>query len=176
MSEIYNEQGLETFLNLIGGAPRSAVIPTSQTVVFYKEGLKHKEKVIDEKYHEIFYSYLMPMLQARYDKDHDKEDIEQLLNELKTKIRRSQKFWSKSYAKERASRVIRSLHVYNAIHIVDLTNNSKVPIELLIKDLFDKTVYYGTVRPVKTKMSREDTFLLSSLHAKSKALYTSKGK
>lgn len=143
---------------------RTAIVPTTACVRLY--GQTDKTSIIPSKHEHLIYTCLKTLeisdelykkLSNEMKLSDDKvlkfvhKTYEQYLKDIRRNIIKLQKQWSKNYAHFRAKQVITKLKYENIYHICDLSNERIVPIELILKVLFDITSTYGEHRRIKDK-------------------------
>lgn len=144
---------------------RNAIIPTTVDIKLY--GHVNKTRIIKPDHEHLIYSGIKPLeisdklyqqLTTGESKLTDTEILKfihktyiEYLVDIRKRILKLQKDWSKNYAHFRAKKVITLLKYENIYHICDLVNNRIVPIELILKTIFNIDSKYGDHRRVKEK-------------------------
>ena len=164
MIQITSDVQLVDLLQLYDIDVRQAVIPTMQQHKRFKDGVSHTNYVISEGHQEVFYRHLSDKIEHLLKvepKDTFSNELEKLLKQTKSTIRRTQGKWSKLFAQQRARLIYKNLSYANIIHVKDLVNCQTIPIELLLFIVFNNSPHsYGTLRPIKKKLDKEDLFLI----------------
>ena len=143
---------------------RDAIIPTSGGIRLYSQS--KKTKIIPGKHEYLIYACVKPfqcsdeLYIKLKDTMHLNDDevlaflhaeYDQHLKDIRKQIIKLQRTWSKSFAQTRAKLVIQILEYDNVYHICDLAIERIVPIELILKSVFQVTSKYGDHRRVKEK-------------------------
>jgi len=143
---------------------KGAMLPTSAEVLLY--GQRHKTRIISEIHEHAIYGNIKPLeitdelyhrLQDTMKLD-DRQILKfihkgyiQYLRDIRKKIVELQKSWSRNYCQFRAKQVIAALRYDDIYHICDLADQRIVPIELVLKLVFNVNSFYGEFRRVKDK-------------------------
>lgn len=143
---------------------RDAIVPTSQTTKLY--GQTTRIKIVTPEHEHVIYDNLdkMTISDSLYKelKEAQKMTPNQILSYIqniyegylkgvKKQLRKLQGEWSRSFAQRRASIIIRELGFEDIYQVCDLVNERRVPIELILKRLFNKKCNYGDHRKLKDK-------------------------
>ena len=143
---------------------RDAIVPTSGRIKLY--GQEQKTKIIQSKHEHLVYACIKhfecsdELYKKLTDTMHlnDNEvlaflhkEYNQYLKDIRKRIIKLQRQWSKSFAQKRAKLVIQTLEYENVFHICDLTIERIVPIELILNLVFSTTSNYGDHRRIKEK-------------------------
>lgn len=164
MSKIMNE--LEFRQQLFGWniRERTAIIPTSPEILLY--GQTSKTKVISKEHQHLIYACVKPLeisdeLYKNLSEQMKLSDIEvlkfvqktyeQYLKDIRVEILSFQRLWSRNFVHYRATKVIKVLQYNDIYAICDLANQRILPIELILKTVFDVSSNYGDHRRKKSK-------------------------
>ncbi len=143
---------------------RNPIIPTIGEIKLY--GHHRKTKIISPDQEHLIYACIKPfeISQELFDSLHTKlkmtdVDIlhycqkiyEHYLKATRRQILSLQKDWSRNFAQFRAKQIIRNLAYDDIYNICDLANDRIVPIELILKKVFEVTTKYGDHRRMKSK-------------------------
>lgn len=142
----------------------SALVPTSAEIRLY--GQESKTKIIPEEHEHLIYDCIKPLeisdeLYKKLSENMKMTDPQilrfvhktycQNLKDIRKSILKLQKEWSRNYAHFRAKQLMKNLEYEDVYHICDLDNQRIVPIELILKIIFDISSKYGDHRRIKNK-------------------------
>jgi len=144
--------------------PRDATVPTSAAIILY--GQLEKTKVIRKEHEHLIYACVKDLevsdtLYKKLTQEMKYDDVqvlkfvqdtyEQYLKDIRKRILSLQKLWSKNWCQFRATQVIHILKYEDLLPICDLAHDRLVPIELVLKVVFDIKSEYGDHRRKKSK-------------------------
>lgn len=147
-----------------GISVKSSFVPTTASIRLY--GHTEKTFIVSKDNQHLIYDNIKPMelsdeLYKKLSENMKMNDIQilkfvqksyvQYLKDTRKQIVMIQKDWSRNFAHYRARVVIEKLGYDNIYHICDLTNSRVVPIEILLKIMFDVYSKYGEHRRIKDK-------------------------
>ena len=143
---------------------KNSMIPTSAEILLYGQHIK--KKVISEKHQHLVYAHIKPLEISDELYKHLSETVKltddkilimvqktylQYLKNTRKQILSLQREWNRNYAQFRANKVIRNLEYKDIYAICDLVHERIVPIELILKIVFDISSKYGDHRRIKEK-------------------------
>lgn len=160
-----NEKSFRQQLNSYRMKVRDVIVPTSAEILLY--GHKEKVKIIHEDHEELIYA-CVKKLENPSDELYEKltqtlgySDLQVLeylqniyegyLKDIRKAIINIQKDWSKNFCQYRATKIIEELKYNDIVPICDLVNDRLVPIELILKNVFNVDSNYGDHRRKKDK-------------------------
>ena len=147
-----------------GISPKDTILPTTAEYKLYGE--ERKRKIIPKEHESLIYTNIKDLeisdeLYEKLSKGMGMTDPQVLgfihktyimhLKELRKRVINLQKDWSRNFAHFRAHQVISNLNYDNIYHICDLVNQRLVPIELVLKIIFNIDSKYGDHRRIKDK-------------------------
>lgn len=148
---------------------RPAIIPTSGKVLLY--GDHQTNKIVLPQHEYLIYACVdsMKMSDELFKELTEKKKFTELqclqyvqenymlyLKSIKKKIVKIQKAWSKNFCHNRAKMIFNHLDYKDVYFVCDLVNDRLVPIELILRIVFDKSSKYGDHREFK---KREDVYV-----------------
>jgi len=143
---------------------RTTIIPTTAEIRLY--GQKLKTKIILKEHQYLIYKCIEPLeipddLYKRLSEEMKLTDFQilkfvqktyqQKLMDIRKSILKIQRDWSRNWCRYRAKRIINDLKYDDIYAICDLANHRIVPIELILKIVFDVSSKYGEYRRIKDK-------------------------
>lgn len=141
---------------------RVTIIPTSNEVRLY--GQQHKTRIISKEHEHLIYASIKDLeinedlykqlSEQQHLTDHQclvfvQKTYEEYLKGIRTSIRQLQSSWSRNFCQFRATQVITHLEYSDIYEICDLVDQRIVPIELVLKVIFDVNTKYGEHRRIK---------------------------
>lgn len=144
--------------------PKDSFIPTTPVIKLYGE--PGKIKIIKHEHEHLIYENIKPMEMSDelYTKLKERmgmndSDVlkfiqgtyKQYLKGIRKQISDMQKGWSKIWAHQRANIVMNKLNYTDVYQICDLCNDRRIPIEIILKVVFNKNSKYGDYRRIKQK-------------------------
>lgn len=148
---------------------KSTIIPTSAEILLFGQHIK--KRVIPEKHQHLIYAHIKPLeisdelykdLSEKMKLTDDKilimvqKTYLQYLKNTRKRILSLQREWNRNYAQFRATKAIKILKYNDIYAICDLSNERIVPIELILKIVFNVSSNYGDHRRIKEK---EEVFM-----------------
>jgi len=144
---------------------RDAIVPTSAQILLY--GHTEKIRIVHPTHEELIYACIKSLedpsdeLYQKLTQTLGYTDLQVLeylqniyeayLKDIRKAIIGVQKDWSKNFCQYRANQVIEKLRYTDIVPICDLVNERLVPIELILKVVFDIDSQYGDHRRKKDK-------------------------
>lgn len=141
---------------------KSTMVPTTAEHKLY--GHLDKTRIIAAENDYLIYSYVKPLevtesMYKRLSEEAKLNDLQILktvqdtyiayLKDIRKKIISLQREWSKNYCQFRATQVINELDYEDIYHICDLAHERIIPIEVILKVLFNVETKYGQYRRIK---------------------------
>ncbi len=161
---------------------RDTIIPTSGGFVLYGNVIKTKIVSKDQEY--LIYACIKHLkisddLYNKLSNQMKMDDIailkfvqdeyDQYLKDIRRQIIMCQRRWSRSFAQARAYKIMEILDYENIYHICDLVYNRIIPIELILKSVFNVSSNYGDHRRTKEKSEIQiDSRVLKAYNEKMK--------
>jgi len=143
---------------------KATIIPTTAEILLY--GQHNKTRIISKEHQHLIYECIKPLeipddLYKRLSEEMKLTDpqilkfvqktYEQKLRDIRKSILKIQRDWSKNWCQYRAKKVIKILEYDDVYAICDLANHRIVPIELILKMVFNVLSKYGQHRRIKSK-------------------------
>ncbi len=143
---------------------KAFIIPTSAEILLY--GHHDKTKIISKEHQYLIYECIKPLeipddLYKRLAEEMKLTDpqilkfvqktYEQKLKDIRKSILKIQRDWSRNFLHYRARKIIKHLEYDDIYALCDLANYRIVPIELILKMVFNVKSNYGDYRRKKDK-------------------------
>lgn len=169
MIDIESDVTLAKYLQELDIKIRPAVIPTLLQTTIYKDGIGHEEYIVQEEHQKLFYQllgeYIKEQIIEQITNNNDQDIpmlVEDIVKTMRVTIRQQQRIWSGIFGDKRSKWINTCLDYVNIVHRRHLTHEQRLPIEMIVRFLFNVKPYYGQLRERKTRLDKEDFFLIKN--------------